>query len=142
MSQFEALRQELTNRFKTGFVDGPNPFVPVAYENAAFTQPATTWARFSIVEGDRDNLGIGNNETRTVGILYLQIFSAPDGGTKKAREAADKLADIFDNQTFAWNGNQNGVIMRRVSLQTIGKTQEGWYQQNASIPFWFDETPA
>lgn len=141
--KFEALRAELTTRFQNAFVNAADPpasFIPVAFENVAFTQPTTTWGRFSIQGGDRDNAAVGTGFQRTVGLVYLQLFSPADKGTKEAREAADKFAAIFDNLNFTFAGGS--VLFRCASLQTIGKTREGWFQQNATVGFWFDEQTA
>lgn len=140
---FEALRAELTQRFQTGFVNAADPpasFIPVAYENVSFKQPSTTWGRLTIQQAGRDNAAVGTGFQRTPGALYLQIFSPEDGGTRLARQAADKLAEVFDNLSFSFDGGD--VIFRCVELVTVGKTREGWYQQNAVVGFWFDERTA
>lgn len=141
MNDFEARRQFITQRFVDGFKAGATAFVPVGFENRPFDQPdGAPWARFFVRESDRRNATVTTAEQRTLGIAYLQIFLPEGTGTKKARECADKMIEIFENQHVA--DGAGDFIFRTVNLTTVGRDPAGFYQMNATVEFQHDSRPA
>lgn len=139
---FDSRREFITTMFQNGFTDPADPtkpFVAVGYENRPFTQPAgkATWAKFSVREGTRGAATVGKDENRTLGIVYLQLFTPENEGTKKAREAAQKLAEIFEHKSPA--GAAGAFTFRAVNLTPVGREPGGFYQFNATCEFWHDE---
>lgn len=131
---FDSRREFLTSTFQTGWAD----FLPTGYENRPFSQPTgQPWARFSVRESSRGASTVGREETRVTGILYLQIFTPENAGTKKAREAAAKMSSIFDHRSMIGGGGE--FTMRAVNLTPVGREPGGYYQMNATCEFWCDE---
>lgn len=139
-AQFEPARQAITRMFQDGW-DGEGA-LPVAFDNRPFRQPATPWARFAIRFGKRVAAAIGPNFARTPGFLALQIFVPEEKGTQPAVEAADKLSGIFDHQrlgVYREDLHVGDVQFETVERQTIGRTGDGWWQENALCDLRFDE---
>lgn len=138
---FDSRREFITSTFQAGFVDpddATKPFVAVGYENRPFAQPQkATWGKFSVRENTRGAATVGKDENRTRGFIYLQLFTPENDGTKKAREAAQKLAEIFEHKVFAGPAGQ--FTFRAVNWTTVGREPGGFYQFNATCEFWHDE---
>ncbi len=88
------------------------------------------------VTSDRDFSAIGAKEFRTLGIVFLQVFTVEEGGTRDAFVAADLLADLWDAKTIA--AGAGTVLFRAVGVKKVGRTPDGWYQSNVQAPFQFD----
>lgn len=140
MSNFEPLRQAITNHFKTAWGDPGVP--PVAYDNHAFRQPDGPWGRFACRMGTRAPAAIGRHFARTPGFVVLQMFVKENAGTKAAVVACDAFAEIYDHKSLRIY--QEGVHVGDVQFElaerkSIGKTGDGWWQENALCNFRFDE---
>lgn len=98
MTDFEQLRQTLTQHFQTEW----NDYWPIEWQNQTDRiDKSSNWARFSIQEGDRDLASVGTRMTRTYGVVFVQLFVPLESGTKTMAEAAGIVADALDHRTFA-----------------------------------------
>lgn len=123
--------QELRTKYLTGVS------VPTEYPNEAFTrpEPATTWARFTIIEGMSQQMDIGApvKTFRTIGLLVIQLFAPLDAGSIGVLTEADTVAALFRN----WSGQT--IVCRAATIENIGNDNLGWYQVNVTVPFHTDE---
>jgi Bacteriophage related domain of unknown function len=134
----DTVRRETQKRFAEGFVSGSEPLFPIQYENHPFMRPdGAPWGRFLMREGQRANATVGNDLKRTPGFVMVQFFLPEDTGTKPAADAADKMAEIFDDTTIT--GTWGAIQFFSVGKQNVGKTDDGFYQVNISVEFRFDE---
>jgi len=108
---------------------------PVAYDNHEFVKPTdgSSWVRFTILEGDSDLAGIGASTRlfRNTGVIVCQVFIQAGKGSKPALDIIDVLTTLWSGASF------NGITCRAASVARVG-TDEGWYQVNLSIPYYWD----
>jgi hypothetical protein len=144
---FVTERDVIFGAFQDGFknVDG-SEFVPVQYDNKPRPDvdksgaPITTWARFTVKNGQSVPKTIGGREKRNHGIVYLEIFIRENAGIRPARACADKLMEIFENKRFLIDDGD--ITFRQVQLNKVGD-ENGWSKHNALIEFQRDQfTPA
>ncbi len=112
-------------------VDG----LPTQYDNAPDinAQNGQNWARASIRMADNRRVSIGTpSRFRHPGVLIYNIFSQLEDGSDLGTSIADFVRDAFQNRRV------NDVTYRTASTPP-GGVSEGWWQQNISIPFYFDQ---
>lgn len=119
------------------------PF-PVEWEGGT-PRPANakTWGRLSIQQGSVMPAMIGPGHTRSVGMVYLQVFIPEEGGTRAATLAADILSEALDRVQLAQGGVE--ITFDLVGIMDAGR-REGYTQKNISCAFTRDvyrlsETP-
>ncbi|EPH3102018.1 phage tail terminator-like protein [Providencia sp. 2.29] len=90
----------------------------------------SVWARLTIKHGlsSAQEIGSGPIVHRT-GVAFIQIFVPLGTGTLLITQTADKLIELFENQT------DGRLDYFSVSADEIGDEGHGWYQFNLSIPF-------
>lgn len=133
-----AVRQRLNANWTT---------TPIAWENVPF-DPKTPggifpadgpWIYCEIVFAGSAQASLGSpgsNRFRHVGLIFIHIFVPVNGGTKKAYEYADQLADIFRAQEFS------GVLCRSPVIGRGEKSDDdgNWFRVTLSCEFQFDLT--
>lgn len=138
-----AEHNEIRKRFNTVWANR----TPIAWPNVSFNSPnpQTPWVRFSVRNTDSMQVDIGSptKTFRNGGIIFIQIFGAPNEGTADLAKLADDAAAIFRN----WCGVS--VRCRAASIKDIGtgvanwlgtsSGADGWYQMLVTIPFQRDE---
>ncbi|MDH2394607.1 phage tail terminator-like protein [Providencia rettgeri] len=88
------------------------------------------WARLTIKHGSSGTQEIGSGPVvHRTGIAFIQLFVPLETGTLFITQTADKLKDLFENQT---DGQLNYFS---VSADDVGDEGHGWYQLNLSIPY-------
>ncbi|WP_273827440.1 phage tail terminator-like protein [Providencia rettgeri] len=104
----------------------------VAYQNDKpfDSSGKAIWARLTIKSGlaDAQEIGHGPIVHRT-GIAFIQIFVPLATGTLLITQTADKLRELFENQT------DGQLDYFSVSADDVGDEGHGWYQLNLSIPY-------
>lgn len=118
-------RQEIEDYFFTEF-GVLHPMIPITGENADFDPPKDQpWLRISFQVADQFRTCIGQNEAyRTLGIVFLQIFTPISEGSREATELADDILSIFRSPT-----TMNRVVVLNSSISFAG-VSEGFYQIN------------
>ena len=109
---------------------------PVAYPNEPFTPPEdAAYAVLSINADDafQHEIGGPNLTFRHPGLIFIMIFSPPDEGNNAALVLADTAATIFRRKSSTIVDGR--ILYRAPSIETIGITDEGWYQVNVIIPY-------
>ena len=140
---FEAMMNVIRGRFKSQIEDIES--VPTQYDNAPFTRPTTgLWIRLSIVNGESNQVDLGNVKTfRGVGLMVASIFAPIHTGDKASLALADKIATSFRSL------NIFGVRFRTPSINNVGEGRQGnaregrrgnLWQTNVVCPFQADNT--
>lgn len=109
---------------------------PVAYPNEPFTPPDDVeYAVLSIKADDafQHELGSPMVTFRQPGLIFVMIFAPPDTGNNVALALADTAAAIFRKQSSTIVDGR--ILYRAPSIETIGLTDEGWFQVNVVIPY-------
>ena len=104
----------------------------VAYQNEKPFDPKgkIIWARLSIKHGLASAIEIGNGPiVHRTGIALIQIFVPLATNTLFITQTADKLRELFENQT------DGSLDYFSVSPDEVGDEGNGWYQLNLSIPY-------
>ena len=78
-----------------------------------------------------DAYGAGPMRTRNDGYILLEVFVPQNIGSRLATKLIDKLNDIFKS-----SGTGN-LHFKPGQPQRIGNNN-GWYQRNLNVPFYFD----
>lgn len=131
MSAFKNISQALIDRYRAGafFTDALT-----AYENAAFTKPATSiaWASVFIVPNQPsvESVGDGGMDGHT-GFMQIDLNYPANAGAGSVVTKADNVAQYFKAGTrLAYGGQQ-------VQIQSCGRSQgrpvDGWYRVSMTI---------
>lgn len=121
---------------------------PIRYENVEFTPPdGSAWIAVSLKESDSQKitLGSGAQVRRTVGTLFIEIFTPVGIGSLQSRTYADSLKEIFKDY------RASGLHIYYGSYTPIGEkyyTNSGtgvpatsqWFQGMVDFPFRYDVT--
>lgn len=95
------------------------------------------YVRFNPISsfGTQQSLSEKNNRKfRYEGILIIQIFTPAGLKGTRNRLLARKALDIFEGEHI------DGIWFRNGTPQTIGNTDDDFYQTNVSIEFIYDHT--
>lgn len=121
---------------RTLFNAGWASATPVGYPNEPFTPPDDeAFVVLSIKAGDAFQYELGSPKVgfRHPGLLFVMIMSPPDKGNNAALVLADTAAAIFRRQSSSFADGR--ILYRAPSIETIGLTDEGWFQVNVVVPF-------
>ncbi len=124
-------------KFKTGIedVEANKLTDKVRYPNDKRKKPQnTTWAKVSIREGENNQVTMGGQTKRfrTLGILFVQLFTPLGEGTKTINALADTIVTEFRAV------RASGIVYRTPRVEKIGR-RSGEYQVNVIIPFLLDD---
>ncbi len=118
--------------FNTGWAGA----TPIAYENEKFTPPDDAAYVSLVVRPDdafQHEIGATKVTFRQPGLIFVMIFSPPDGGNKAALVLADLAADTFRRQSSMFTDGR--ILYRAPSIKPIGITDEGYFHVNVVIPY-------
>lgn len=135
MASIPAIATTIRTEFATGFA-AARPGMPWIRQNERYEpDPTVTWARLSIIQGQSEQIAFGNvsRTWRHRGRAIVQVFVPIGKGDGTALEIARDAGAIFQGKTLS------GVLFGAASIASVGK-DGAFYQVNASIPFWSDET--
>jgi hypothetical protein len=122
--------------------DVPGLSVPVKHENQPFDIPNGPYAAAFLRENDEGipiTLGPGGTvRNRYVGHYIIQIFISPDEGVGPAFTIADQIASYFKRVQFS-SGTSGLITCHVPGARPLGKSPDGRYQVNVSIPYYRDE---
>ncbi len=118
---------------------GLQPDVDIAVENDNFASGTNNWIRFTIRNADTDQFALGSVNSRTIGIVYFQIYIQAGKGIAAARGIANSISSIF--RGVVDNGVRYGIpeFMAKDGIKgDIGKL-DGWHQSIVTVSFSFEE---
>lgn len=120
---------------------GASPRTPVQWPNTGEAPPAKThgatapaaWVRPTIVNGEawQADAGATAKKWRRPGTLIVQVFTQEGRGDGTGNVLAQVVVDHFQAL------NLDGIQFQAGTIRLAG-SRDGWFQVNASVPFWFD----
>ena len=124
----------IQNELRTRFYEQWGVTTPIAWPNILFNpMVGTPWCRFTVQLTSTEDMEIGTEPKtyRTLGILYVQIFTPKNEGDAEALDLANQVVSIFRR----WRGST--VKCRPPSIDIIGHGQQGddWFQVNVIVTF-------
>ena len=125
-------RRAIESLFATGW----GSTTPVQYDNAPFRQPTTAWVRFTILDGEGQQISLGSTAVhRWHGLIKVNIFTPAAGGTATARGYADTVAEIFRRVRTSY-GNSGTIEFGTPTLERVGGEDEtAWHHMVVTTPF-------
>lgn len=129
-------RAAIESRFDAQWKAGPYGLWPVGYENTPFERPSppSGHALLFIRDGNANQISLGSTPTvRHAIVIIAQVFTLPDSGTNLARQVADFIATIWDNQQFS-SGASGTITCRRSSITTLPDVDGGYLHTDVSTP--------
>ena len=117
---------------------------PVKFDNAVGLVKGSTpvkdetkldeWCRITIENQSADYAALGRKMVRHTGVVIVTIFTKVNVGTKRARELADSVSEVFASST--------DVNMIYYPTQVVNAMQDpnaGLYQVTTQTPFIIDQ---
>lgn len=109
---------------------------PIAYDGAPIgpsvknaQDSGTPWVRLTIRHGDSFTAGVGQGPcVRRTGVIFVQVFTARNIGSRPAMLLADSLAEHFEYFT------SGKLETQAARLNPVGPSG-GYYQANVSVSF-------
>lgn len=137
-----ALNVAIENTFNTAW----GSTTPIRFDNVAFTPPETSWVSLEVWDGksNKASIGTGSQLRRSIGTVFVTIFTPLNGGSKPARQLADQVSAVFRDLVVS------GVTFYEADFSRVGEkyfTNSGtgvpataqWYQIGVAIPYKYDE---
>ena len=125
-----------THKAVAKIFDNWNPTDAVIFAENQPEQPPTTatWMRWSIRPADTFAVDCNGAFERTVGLVYVQMFTPETQGTRAAHALADKLKTLFNEKRVA-NDSGGVVVFSHVKVEYVSRDANGWMQHNAYISY-------
>jgi hypothetical protein len=116
--------------------DGWNQADAVMFAENQPEKPPTdkTWMRWSLRPADTLPVTCDGAFERTVGLVYVQIFTPIAEGTRAAHAMADKLKALF-NEKRVTNASGGVIVFQHVRLEYVSRDANGWTQHNAILAY-------
>ena len=120
----------------------------VKYDNVPFDAPVTSWVSIEVWDGPTRNAAIGSvscvKPRRSVGTVFITIFTPLKDGSNPARVYADQVTAIFRDVQISGITFDEPDISRlgEVYYAATGGVASGtaqWFQLKVAIPFTADE---
>jgi len=73
---------------------------PVAWENAAFTPPASVWLAFTLLPADTRGTDLGGTLVEYRGVAQIDVAVPSGNGPKLAEEIIGELETLFPPDTY------------------------------------------
>lgn len=136
MSEFDECRQACSGLFATGWrMPDTSLRTRIEWPNGETMAPNgdEKWVRFTLQSGDARRISVGNpGRFRRIGRVIVQVFVPLNTGDGEAIRLADRVADIYRDQTITTASG--AVRFAAPSLREIG-VSDMWYQVNTICPF-------
>ena len=100
----------------------------IKYDNVPFNIPNDPWVSIEVWDGLSRKASMGNSTQlrRTVGTVFVTIYTPTNGGSKPARDYADQISGIFrDVQT-------SGITFEEPDTSRLGEVYHGATGGNTS----------
>ena len=117
----------------------------IRYDNVPFEIPTTSWVSLEVWDGasNKASLGSGAQLRRSLGTVFVTIYTPTDGGSKVARDYADQVSGIFRDVQIS------GITFYEATTSRLGEVYHGatggntsgtsqWYLVKVAIPYHYD----
>lgn len=137
------LNQTVENTFATAW----GSTTPIAYDNIAFTQPSgSSWVKVYVREGDSQKITLGTapQRRRTLGTVFVDIYTPIGQGSKAARTYADSVKAIFKDLRVSgvqFDGAGDVMVFGERYFSNSGTgvpATSQIFQVSVAIPFKYD----
>lgn len=107
----------------------------VEYENTPLKQPSTAFVSLKILSGEGRQVSVGAARSlhRYAGVVQVDIFIPPDGGTDQARTIADTVEAVFRSKQIS--AGSSGTITFRTPSYIPRGVDKGWYHAVVSVVY-------
>ena len=131
-TNYETILNALRTDFDTNIATGLS--LPTHYENFPFTVPAASiWAQWFVKFGEEDQVEFGTTKRiRTVGRMYVNLFTVPETGDAPSIPKVDAIADRY-RATSALAG-----VVFRTPAVSKGGIEADWFKTSVECPFYLD----
>ena len=132
-------KSEARNAMQKAFIAAWASATPIALDNQnlKLSSSVTKWVRLSIQFNDGEQAAIGgetgNKLFRYYGFVFVQVFTRLGTATDDNDELAEDALKVFEGKEI------ESIWFRNGRVNTIGESEEKWYQQNVVIEFTFDD---
>jgi sirohydrochlorin ferrochelatase len=114
--------------------------VHTVWPNSKDKEPSSgLWIRPVLRDGQRQQAEIGGGvRSRTVGVLFVEISTNAEGGTKTLTDLAERVRAAFDR----WSSTSpTGIQFRTCSLRdgVSGERHGNWWRIVVVAPFYADD---
>ena len=138
----EALNITIENTFEVKWAKE----TPICIDNIDFDPPTTSWVKLEIWDGksNKKSLGVDVQLRRSLGTVFITIYTPTNKGSRPARILVDKVKSIFRdlvvNQVTFYEGDVTRIGEKYYSsgVAKVSATDQ-WYQMAVAIPFKYDE---
>jgi len=118
----------------------------VAFDNVPFTPPTSaSWVKITVREGDSEKITLGSSpqRRRTVGTVFIDVFTVVGQGSKPVRALADSVKTVFrDLRVSGIQFFEGDVMVQGERYYTNSGTgvpaTSQWYQATVALPFKYD----
>ena len=129
---------EASNAIRTRFASLWNT-TPIAWQNVSyFPTVGTPFVFLEILHSTSEQITLGaagSRLFREFGIIYANIFTPVNEGTKRALEYADSISAIFRGVEFS------GVLCKTAMVRDGGISEDGnWHITRVATEFQYDKT--
>lgn len=138
------LNQTIENTFATAW----GSTTPVCYENVAFTPPVgSSWVKIYLREGDSSKITLGTapQMRRTLGTVFVDIFTPVGQGSKAVRTYADSIKAVFRDLRVSgiqFDGGGDVMVWGEKYYTNSGTgvpATSQWFQATVVQAFKYDE---
>lgn len=134
MNAYNAIQKVIETRFRTAWGDT----TPIVYENITSGVSDEEYVRISIAWGGAEPHSIGpNNESREIGVIYVQVFLPAGYGSRRSLELAELVKPIFNEQIIEDLTDDVLLYCNPTGIRSVSRQEEGLFQLNAVTPFEF-----
>lgn len=88
------LRKEIEDKV-SNWAANQTPPLQIAYENVAFTKPATPFVELYIIPAVTVNPTVDTKRTTLIGYIHFNIYCPSGKGTKQSEDIAQALINLF-----------------------------------------------
>lgn len=139
-----SLNQTVENAFATAW----GSTTTVAYDNVAFVPPTgSSWVKIYVRDGDSSKITLGTSpqRRRTIGTVFVDIFTPIGQGSAPVRTLADSVKAVFKDlriNGIQFDGGGDVIVWGERYYTNSGTgvpATSQWYQATVAQAFKFDE---
>lgn len=139
--------QAFTNTIESTFATAWGSTTPIKSDNVPLqSEPTSAYVAIEVWDGKSNKASVGNGVQlrRTLGTVFVMVFTPNNLGSKAGRTYADSIKAIFrdlvvSNVTF-YEGNVARLGEKYYTNSGTGvPATSKWFQMAVSIPFKYDE---
>jgi hypothetical protein len=128
---YDATHKTIAKRIEDGYGNTS----AIMAENLDTKKPTDApWVRWSVRPATLNGVDCTGLRERGLGVVYFQIFTPEQKGSRLAFAITKKLAQIFNAITVE-SGDGGSIIFRRVNGPIAAGKSEGWLQQIATLQY-------